>query len=102
MIHCRLNLLIHGLLHLSLGMSAVAVEYHDQDQNGDEADNHHLTEAVAVVTDVEHTCLIVILQVWVLKNWLANVWRVLETGTDGIHDSLSFHLSTISAVIDND
>ena len=61
MVYGRLDLLIHCLLHLSLGMSAIAVEDHDQDQNGDEANDEDLSESVAVVADVEHTCLKVVL-----------------------------------------
>jgi hypothetical protein len=101
-IHRRLDLLIHRLLHLSLGMSAVAVKHHDQDQNSDDTNDEYLTKAVAVITDIEHASFVVILQVWVLEDWLADVRCVTETSTNGIHDGLCFHLSTISTVIDHD
>jgi hypothetical protein len=97
-----LNLLIHRVFHLSLGMSAVAVKHHDQDQNGDDADDENVTKAVPMVTDVEHACFVVVLKVWVFQDWLANVGRVLEARADGIHDGLSFHLSAVRTVIDHD
>jgi len=102
MIDCSLNLLIHCVFHLSLGMSTVAVQNQHQDQNGNKADDEHLSEAIAVVTDVEYSSLVVILKIWVLKDWLANVRCVAEASANGIHDGLSFHLSAVSTVIDND
>lgn len=62
----RLDLLVHGLLHLALGVSAVAVEDHQEDHDGYQGDDQKLSVAIAVVTDVEGAHFVVVLEIWVL------------------------------------
>lgn len=61
MVHRRLYLLVHRLLHLSLCVSPVAVEDHEEDQDGDEANDQDLAQAVSVVADAVHADLVIVL-----------------------------------------
>ena len=61
MINSSLNLFVHGFFHLSLGMSTIAIENHHQDQNGNDTDDEYVSKAVAMITDIEHSSLKVIL-----------------------------------------
>jgi len=83
-------------------VSTVAVKHHNQHHNSNHADYKNLSKAIAMVANVKYSRLKIILKIWILKNGLTNIWSIEEASADGIHDSLSFHLATVCAVIDHD
>ena len=101
MVHSCLDLLVHRLLHLPLCVSAVAVEHNDKNENGNNRDDQQLSITVAMVTDIEHARLVVVLEIWVLQDRFAHVRCVVEASADGIHDSLCLHLTPVGAIVDN-
>lgn len=60
-----------------------------------------MANTIPVVTDIVHTYLIIVLEIWVFQYWLADLWGVFEAGADCVHDGLTLHLSSISSIINN-
>jgi len=55
-----------------------------------------------MITDIIRTPLVVLLQILILKNRLANIRRVLKSSADSIQHRLTLHLSTVRGIVDYD
>lgn len=96
-----LNLLVHGFFHLSFSMASVAVQYHQKNENGNSTDHQNMTHTIAMIVDIVDSNFVVILKVRVLQNWFAHIRYILESSTNGIHNCLRLHLSSVSGIVND-
>lgn len=101
MVDRSLDLSIHRLFHLSLGVSPIAAKSDKEHHCEQEEDADHMMHSVAIV-EVDDTCFHIVAYVICREDCFAFLGGVSEPCADGIEHRLSFKLPAESAIIDND
>lgn len=100
MVHGGLYLTVHYLLHLSFGVPSVTAQGDEKHCGEDDEYAHDVVGSIAVV-EVDDTCLHIVAYVVGLEHCVALLWRVGESGTDGVENGLGLELASEGAVVNH-
>ena len=95
-----LDLVVHCLFHLSPGISSVAAKRDNHAEGEDDEYFHNMVHLVAVV-NINDTHFNIIFDCVGAQNTDAFLWRIGESRTNSIEDTLSLDLTPVGLVVND-